>query len=124
MRASALMLAAIGLAATFLPQEILAGAAAPSVPATVVIVQIVGAAYLGFAFLNWMAQGNAIGGIYSRPVAIGNFGHFLIGALALLKSGVAAQHSLPMLAGSAVYVVFAALFGYLAFGHSPAARSG
>ena len=124
MRASALVLGAVGLAATFLPQEILAGAGAPSVPAAVVIVQIVGATYLGFAFLNWMAQGNAIGGVYSRPVAVANFGHFTIGGLALLKSGLMTQNALPMLAGGAVYVVFAALFAYVAFGYSPAARSG
>ena len=124
MRTTALFLGAAGLAASFLPQEILAGFGAAPVPATVVLVQIVGAAYLGFAFLDWMAQGNAIGGIYSRPVAIANFGHFTIGGLALLKSGVAAHSTGPMLAAAAVYAVFAALFAYVAFAHSPAAPRG
>ena len=124
MRTTALLLGAAGLAASFLPQEILAGFGAAPVPVTVVLVQIVGAAYLGFAFLDWMAQGNAIGGIYSRPVAIGNFGHFTIGGLALLKSGVGAQSIGPMLAAAAVYAAFAALFAYVAFAHSPAAPRG
>jgi hypothetical protein len=34
--------------------------------------------------LNWMARANRIGGIYSRPVAMGNFLHFTMGALVLL----------------------------------------
>jgi len=120
MRTTALFLGTAGLAASFLPQEILAAFAAAPVPATIVLVQIVGAAYLGFAFLDWMAQGNAIGGIYSRPVAIGNFGHFTIGGLALLKSGVV-QSTWPALAFAAVYAVLAASFAYVAFVHSPAA---
>ena len=120
MRVGAVRLGVAGLAASFLPQEVLASFGAMPVPATVVLVQIVGAAYLGFAFLNWMAQGHAIGGIYSRPVAIGNFGHFMIGGLALLKSGIV-QSTGPALAAAAVYAVFAALFAYVAFAHSPAA---
>lgn len=120
MRVAALLLGVAGLAASFLPQEVLASFGAMPVPATVVLVQLVGAAYLGFAFLNWMAQGNAIGGIYSRPVAIGNLSHFMIGGLALLKSGVV-QSTWPALAFAVVYAVFAALFAYVAFAHSPAA---
>jgi hypothetical protein len=119
MRATALFLGAAGLAASFLPQEMLAAFGVAPVPVTIVLVQIVGAAYLGFAFLNWMAQGNAMGGIYSRPVAIGNFGHFTIGGLGLLKSGVV-QSTWPVLAVAALYAVFAALFAYVAFAHSPA----
>ena len=71
MRASAVLLGVVGAATTFLPQEILTRAGAAPVGFSVVLVQIAGALYLGFAVLNWMAQGNIIGGIYSRPVAIG-----------------------------------------------------
>ena len=120
MRTSALVLGVAGLAATFLPQEILAGTGAAPTGFGVVAVQIAGAAYLGFAFLNWMAQGNAIGGIYSRPVAIGNVTHFMVAGLALLKSGLLTQH-LALLAGAAAYAVFAVLFAYVAFAHSPPA---
>ena len=35
--------------------------------------------------LNWMAKGTLIGGIYNKPIAIGNFTHFTIGGLALIK---------------------------------------
>jgi len=115
MRASAVLLGALGAAATFLPQEILVRGGGVPVGSSVVLVQIAGALYLGFAMLNWMAQGSIIGGIYSRPVAIGNLAHFTIGGLALLKSIVAGQHSLDVMFIAAAYTTFAALFGHVAF---------
>ena len=42
--------------------------------------------------MNWMAKTVLIGGIYARPLAIGNFTHFLVGALALLKYAFSAPH--------------------------------
>jgi hypothetical protein len=85
MRASAVMLGALGAGATFLPREVLVHAGTAPMGFSVVLVQLAGALYLGFAMLNWMAQGSIIGGIYSRPVAIGNLAHFTIGALGLIK---------------------------------------
>ena len=84
MTASALVMGALGLAATFLPQEIAAYlGASTTLP---LLIQILGALYLGFAMLNWMARTSLIGGIYSRPVASGNLVHFVVGALALAKA--------------------------------------
>ena len=51
-----------------------------------VIAQLAGVLYLGFAALNWMARGNIIGGIYSRPVTIGNVLHFVSGTAVILKA--------------------------------------
>ena len=119
MRASAIFLGVIGASAIFLPQEILTRAGTAPVEFTVVLVQIAGALYLGFGMLNWMAQGNMIGGIYSRPVAIGNLTHFTIGALSLLKSIVAGQRVPEVIAGAVAYTIFAVVFAVLAFGHSP-----
>lgn len=119
MRASAILLAALGAGATFLPDEILVRSGVAPMGFSVVLVQIAGALYLGFAFLNWMAQGNAIGGIYSRPVAVGNVGHFTIAGLALVKSMIAGQHDLEIVLGTMAYVVFAVLFAIIAFGRPP-----
>jgi hypothetical protein len=63
-----------------------------------------------------MAKGNVIGGIYNRPIAIANFTHFLVGALALIKRLM--KHSdLPFaiwtVAG--LYIIFALLFGMVLF---------
>ena len=122
MRASAVWLGALGVVATFLPQEILVHGGTVPVALSVVVVQMAGALYLGFAMLNWMAQGNIIGGIYSRPVAIGNLAHFTIAALTLLKSVIAGQHSPEVMIGAAVYTTFAAFFAHVAFAHSPRTR--
>lgn len=117
MIASAAVLAVIGLAATFLPQEILQYAGSAGAGLDVVIVQIAGAAYLGFAMLNWMARENVIGGIYSRPVAFGNFLHFLVAALAVVKVALGAGRSIETVIGAVVYAFFAAAFGVLLFTH-------
>lgn len=123
MRASAIFLGVLGAAATFLPQEILARAGAPPVGFSVELVQTAGALYLGFAMLNWMAQGNAIGGIYSRPVAIGNLVHFTIAALALLKSILAGQRAGEVVVGAVACTAFAVLFAMIAFGSTPRAHA-
>jgi hypothetical protein len=122
MRASVVFLGVLGIAATFLPEEILVRAGTPPVGLSVILVQITGALYLGFAMLNWMAQGNMIGGIYSRPVAIGNLAHFTIGGLGLLRSLLAGKYALEVIAVTAGYAAFAVLFALVAFRHSPPSR--
>jgi hypothetical protein len=117
MRASAIFLGAAGAAATFVPEEILVRAGTSPVGFSVILVQIAGALAFGFAMLNWMAQGNVIGGIYSRPVAIGNLAHFTIAALALLKSILAGQQAWEVFVGAAVYTAFAVCFGFVTFAH-------
>ena len=79
-----MLLAGLGL--TFAPQELWRYAGVGYQAATVLILQATGALYMGFAVLNWMAKDNLIGGIYSRPVALGNFLHFLLVASALVRA--------------------------------------
>lgn len=118
MSASSLFLAFLGLFASFLPQEILARLGAPADAALPLLVQIGGALYVGFAMVNWMAKGSLIGGIYSRPVAMGNLAHFGIGAIVLVKGLLAGQTDPVVWVGCAVYSVFAVWFALVAF--SPA----
>ena len=82
--------------------------------ATVLLVQMAGAVYLGFAMLNWMARGILIGGIYARPVALGNFLHFLMVAITLTKAA-AAFAVVPLAISAAVFSVFAIWFGAVLF---------
>jgi hypothetical protein len=117
MEASALSMALAGLAASFLPQELLGYAGLPADAVAQVAVQIAGALYLGFAMLNWMARANLIGGIYSRPVAVGNFSHFTIAAIALVKAAWAAQGQQVIVAAAVVYGIFALLFARVVFFH-------
>lgn len=116
MASSALFLGLLGIGASFVPQEILSYYDAPTEGLAVLLVQITGALYLGFAVLNWMARGNAIGGIYSRPVALGNFFHFVLVAVVLLKQLIGGETGTEFVVGTAAYVVFAASFGYLLYG--------
>jgi hypothetical protein len=119
MAASAIVLALAGLAATFAPHELLEYLGAASDGALPLLVQITGALYLAFAMLNWTAKDSLIGGIYNRPVAIGNFLHFVMGALALGKAAVAMQFLLPV---AAVYTLFAIAFAWVMF-TSPVQRA-
>ena len=117
MRASSIFMGVLALPATFAPEEVMAYASVQPSAAGTLAIQVFGAVYFGFAMLNWMAQANLIGGIYSRPVAMGNFAHFFIAALALLKAVFAGQHSMPALAGAAAYTALAVLFAVVLFAH-------
>src|SRR2546423_1763541 len=102
MTCSGLFAAIIGVVLSFAPAECLARLGVQHNPPLAAFVQLCGALYLGFAILNWMARESTIGGIYNRPLAMGNFMHFTVGALALGKSALAG--SLPMTAWVAVGV--------------------
>jgi hypothetical protein len=121
MMASSVAMGVAGIALTFLPQEFLSwGGTQPGTLATL-IAQAAGALYIGFAALNWMAKDVVIGGIYSRPVALGNFAHFFILAAALLRLSVSAQRSGFILLIAVLYLAFAVGFGIVLF-TSPRAR--
>lgn len=114
MIASAALMAIIGLAASFMPQELLGVHGTVPDNATVLFVQMAGAVYLGFAALNWMARGILMGGIYARPVAIGNFLHFVMVAITLSKAAVAFG-ALELAISAAVFSIFAIWFGLVLF---------
>ena len=114
MSASAALMAVIGLAATFLPQELLALHGSVADKPTVLFVQMAGAVYLGFAVLNWGARGILIGGIYARPLAGANFLHFVMVAITLAKAALGAG-ALELALSAAVFGVFAAWFGWVLF---------
>ena len=84
--------------------------------------QAAGALYLGFAILNWMAKDNLIGGIYSKPVALGNCLHFVVVAFALVRACFGAHRDLRLLPLALVYGVLAVWFWMVCFG-SPVKRA-
>ncbi len=114
MISSCIFLGSQGIILTFMPDKIISGLSITSEPISILLLQLLGALYLGFAMLNWMAKGSLIGGIYNRPIAIGNFMHFLVGALALIKIITKIQTHLEIVISlTIVYSVFAILFGYV-----------
>lgn len=117
MVSSALLLAICGVLLQFMPHEILNYFGSQSAGIVPLFVQIAGALYVGFAVMNWMAKTVLIGGIYARPLAIGNFSHFLIGALTLLKHAYSTPSSGLVWVVGAIYSIFAILFGIVFFTH-------
>ena len=114
MTSSALFLAIIGILLSFLPEEILDYLNVEPNIITALFLKILSALYLGFGILNWMAKGTLIGGIYNRPIAIGNLMHFGVGAIALFKVVSNIQtHSEIIISLAVVYVIFAILFAYV-----------
>ena len=111
---SALCLAIFGALLLFAPAEV-SGVLLP-VAGRHPLVQLLGAALLGFGAMNWIARGAALGGIYGRAVVVGNQTHLMIGALLLVKGGIDdGPHHQTYWVLTGLYVLGAALFGYLAF---------
>jgi hypothetical protein len=110
--ASALVMGITGLLLTFLPQEV--ASAFGWAQGSSIVLQVLGALYFSFSMVNWMSRVNLIGGIYNRPVAVGNATHFFIAALALLKFSPKSS----MIVGVAIiYSFFTIAFGYILFTH-------
>jgi hypothetical protein len=115
---SALVLGAAGVAGTFLPQELLTALHLPAAGVPVLLIQLHAAILLAFGIANWMAKGSLMGGIYNRPLALGNLIHFAIGTITLCKFA-ASSHPPFIIVAAAIYVAFAIGFGLVVF-RSPA----
>jgi hypothetical protein len=113
MISSSAALAIAGLLALFAPEELLGTPG--SNPTWQVILQLLGALYFAMAFINWTAKDSRIGGIYLRPVSLGNFAHFLVGALVLGKYALSNSQNFFILAAMSIYAIFAYFFWWLVF---------
>ena len=117
---SAAVLGVTGIVLTFFPLEI--ADFFNMADSNTILFQLLGGLYFGFAILNWAARANLTGGIYSRPVVIGNLAHFVIGGLALLKFAMRnSTHSYIWIA-VILYLVFALFFGIVMY-TNPAMKS-
>lgn len=116
MSISAVTMAVLGAGLIFMPNDLPLYAGFDSNGGTSLVFQVLGSLYFAFAMLNWMSKGNLIGGIYGRPIAIGNFTHFFVGGLGLLKAAIHFP-STPVVGFAAVYGIFAGVFGLILFTH-------
>jgi len=114
MTSSALFCGIIGILLSFLPNEIAEYLSVEPTIITILFLQILGAIYLGFGILNWTAKGTLIGGIYNKPIALGNLMHFIVGAITLVKviSNVQTHREIIIFL-TVFYVIFALLFVYV-----------
>lgn len=118
MTASSVFMGLIGTVLSFIPNEVMVIFEQKPNQTINLTLQLTGALYFGFAMTNWMAKTVLIGGIYSRPLSIGNFSHFLIAGLALIKVTFNSNNtSSYTIALTIIYVVFTILFGYVVFTH-------
>jgi hypothetical protein len=115
MTVSSFILWLAGALALFAPPEFLTALNLQVTNPLLVVKQILGALYLSFALTNWIAKDSAIGGIYARPISMGNFAHFTIGTLALAKFLFTDGVNIPLLIALIVYAIFAIIFGWLVF---------
>lgn len=114
---SAIILGALGLISQFLPTEIIEYFSIENHLSTKLFIQLLGAVYIGFAMVNWMAKDNIIGGIYSRPVSMGNLTHFAIGAITLIKLVLTVQSDITIIVLAILYTILTAGFAYAVFTH-------
>lgn len=117
--ASALVLGVLGVVASFLPLEVLTFLQPETDRRVEILVQLLGAALVGFAMLNWTAKGAPAGGIYGRPIVAANLVHFTVAGIALAKLAAVGELAAAGIALTVVYVLFALGFGMAMFGRGP-----
>ena len=114
MTSSALFCGIIGILLLFLPNEILEYLNVEPTIITILFLKILSALYLGFGILNWTVKGSLIGGIYNRPIALGNLLHFVVGSIELVKVISNIQiHREIIIFLTVFYVIFTLLFAYV-----------
>ena len=113
---SAIFLAVNGFVFSFFPNEISVLLTNDYNHFFILILQILGALYLGFSYLNWMSKNSLIGGIYNKPLLIGNLLHFLTSSMALIKLAFKFENNLQLiLSYTIIYCLFTLFFGYVFF---------
>jgi hypothetical protein len=118
MTSSSLVLGLAGIFALFAPDVLLAMLGVPTAGPLPVLIQLMGALYFSMAMMNWTAKDSAIGGIYARPVSVGNFAHFFTGTLLLARYLLSNGFNVSILFLLVVYTILALLFYWLVFRHT------
>jgi hypothetical protein len=118
MTTSSLVLGLAGIFALFAPDIVVTRLGVPSTNPLDVLIQLMGALYFSIALMNWTAKDSIIGGIYARPISLGNFAHFFSGTLLLAKYGLSNGFNLSILLMLVGYTILATLFYWLVFRHT------
>lgn len=114
-RASAGLLLLGGLALVFASDAILPRII-PNFPAAGTwLGQLLAAAWLAIAALNWLSQSVLLGGIYGRPVVLANAGLYFITATTMLKGVMRRDMPAGIWLVVIPAVVFTAIYGWLLF---------
>lgn len=112
-RVSAAALLLGGLALLFASDTILPQMVPGYPPGGAWLGQLLAAAWLGVATLNWAQRATVLGGIYGRPVVAANLALYLVGTLALLKALLGSGSSRALWIVAAPMLLLAAAYGAL-----------
>ena len=77
---------------------------------------LLGAAFLGFAAMNWIARHNILGGIYGRSVVAANQTHVVVGSFVLARRLLDGSPSAALVIVASGYLVAAIFFTRLMLG--------
>ncbi len=111
MSLSAALLGAAGTALLFAPAEVqrlAGGSSAEALPP--VVLQLWSAALLALAMTNWTGRGMTLGGIYGRPLVLGNAMHWTVGSLVALRGALDRPASTGLWMAAVLYGVLAVAF--------------
>ena len=114
-RASAVVLLLGGLALLFAPDVILPLLVPPFPAGAAWLGQLLAAAWLALAALDWLGQGALLGGIYGRPVVVANAALYFITAVVLLKVVARGRAHAALWLLVVLAVIFAGVYGWLLF---------
>jgi len=111
---SAIFLAINGFGFTFFADEISVILINVENQIIILILQILGALYFGFSIINWLSKGNLIGGIYSKPLLMGNLLHFFTASMTLIKFALKVETNIQLIFSyTMIYCLFTLFFGYV-----------
>ena len=114
-RASAVFLLAGGIALLFGADDILPRIIPGFPPAGAWLGQLVAAAWLGIAALNWLNRSALLGGIYGRPIVLANTALYFVSAMVLLQAARPPAASRAVAVMIVPFGVFAVAYGWLLF---------
>jgi hypothetical protein len=112
-RVSAALLLAGGLALLFAPDAILPRLVPGFPPAGAWLGQLLAAALLALAALDWLSRKALLGGIYGRPVVLANVAFYFIAALSLLRHILGRDVPAAFWAVAVPVAILAVVYGWL-----------
>ena len=119
MTGAAIVLGLAGIACLFIPEEIFKLYNPATRDIQGLLVQLLGASFLGFAALDWISRQSLLGGIYGRPVVSANQTHFVIGSFLIVRAAISQPNNVVLWFTLAAYALFAIAFSVILYGPPP-----
>ena len=106
-----------GVLLIFIPEELLLWADGEIGKTAVLALSLLGTVMLGFGMMNYMGRNAVYGGIYGKPIILGNLLFHTVAAVHLIKFSMNIHDTLMIYAAvaGALYFIFAAGFIRLNF---------